>query len=312
MQSYKGLGISFFGPASYLKAPIVSLDGDWRADIAALGIPFDQGTGFRSGARWGPRGIRNMSVRFSSVSSADAPGFWDLRSGKDKALCSFVDCGDVDIVPLMWEDNFDRITRSVQQILEHEALPFVFGGDHAISYPVVRAFEGRGPITVVHFDAHMDYRDEAMGVRYGHGNVLRRIRELPWIDKIVAIGIRSSRTRKEDYEDSIAAGNVIIPAWEVHSALFAELEQRLPADRDIYITFDIDGMDAAIAPGTGTPEVGGLNYEQARAILECLCRRNRVVGVDLVELNPSLDPQEITALLANQLLLDIAGFLYSR
>jgi agmatinase len=309
---YKELGVSFFGPATFVKSPMVDVDGDWSADIAAIGIPFDQGAGFRSGARWGPQAIRAMSVRFSSLSAAGSPGFWDLRTGRDKAVCKFVDCGDVDIMPLMWEMNFDRVTESVKKILGHRALPFVFGGDHSITFPVLRAFEGSEPITVVQFDAHIDYRDEAMGVRYGHGNVLRRVRELPFVEKIVSIGIRSARTRRLDYEDSIRHGNIIIPAWDVHHSPIEALQAQLPSDRNVYITFDIDGMDPGIAPGTGTPEVGGLNFEQARELLELICERNRIVGMDLVEVNPSLDPTQITALLANQLLLEVAGFLHNR
>ncbi len=312
MTDYKAKGLSCFGPATFVKAPVVDIDSDWSADIAVLGVPFDQGTGFRSGTRWGPRAIRDMSVRFSSLSAPGAPGFWDMRTGRDKAVCKFVDCGDVDIVPLLWEDNFERITSSVENILKRKALPFVLGGDHSITFPVMRAFEGSDPITVVHFDAHMDYRDEAMGVRYGHGNVLRRVRELPWVEKIVAIGIRSSRTRKEDFEASLRDGNEIIQAWEVHTNGVEELASRLPTDKYVYVTFDIDGMDSGIAPGTGTPEVGGLDFEQARGILEFVCEKNRLVGFDLVELNPSLDPTQITALLANQIIIETAGFLYSR
>lgn len=312
MNSFKELGVSFFGPATFVKSPMVDLDDDWTADIAALGVPFDQGAGFRSGARWGPQAIRAMSVRFGSLSAQGNPGFWDLRTGRDKAVCKFVDCGDVDILPLMWEMNFDRVTASVKKILEHRALPFVFGGDHSITFPVMRAFEGFDPITVVQFDAHIDYRDELLGVRYGHGNVLRRVRELPFIEKIVSIGIRSIRTRREDFEDSVRDGNVIVPAWDVHRELSDDLIAKLPSNRNVYITFDIDGMDPGIAPGTGTPEVGGLDFERARALLEVVCARNRIVGMDLVEVNPGLDPTQITALLANQLLLEVAGFLYSR
>lgn len=311
MVDYKEAGWSCFGPATFAKAPIVSLDTDWRADIGVLGIPFDQGAGFRSGTRWGSRAIRDMSVRFSSVSASGNPGYWDMRSGLDKAVCSFVDCGDVDIVPLLWEDNFSRVTQSLTSMLKRKVLPFVLGGDHSISFPVVRAFEALGPVTVVQFDAHMDYRDEVLGVRYGHGNVMRRVSELSFVEQIISIGIRSLRNRREDYEANQADGNVIIPAWDVHASLDHALAC-MPNNRNVYVTFDIDAMDAGIAPGTGTPEVGGLNFEQARAILEVVCKNNRIVGLDLVELNPSLDPTQITALLAVQILMEVAGFLHFR
>ena len=309
---YKELGLSFFGPATFVKAPIVNLHDPWTADIALLGIPFDAGAGFRSGTRWGPRAIRDMSVRYSAVSAPGRNGLWDLRSGKDRAVCSFVDCGDVDIVPLLWEQNFELITSSVTEILSRKVFPFILGGDHSVTFPILRAFQAFEPITVIQFDAHIDYRDEAMGVRYGHGNVIRRVRELPFVEKIVSIGIRSARTRRQDYEDSMAAGNIVIPSWDVHAKSFVDLARLLPTGKNVYITFDIDGMDPGIAPGTGTPEPGGLNYEQARAFLEFIAANNKLVGFDLVEVNPSLDPSQITALLAAQILMDMAGFLHSR
>ena len=160
------------------------------------------------------------------------------------------------------------MTEAVRAIRAKKALPFTMGGDHSVTFPILRAFEGSRPITVVQFDAHMDYRDEAMGVRYGHGNVLRWVRELDWVEKVVAIGIRSLRTRQEDYEASRRDGNTVIPAWDVHAHGVDHFAADLPEGRDVYVTFDIDGMDASVAPGTGTPEVGGLSYEQARRFLE--------------------------------------------
>lgn len=311
MSNHKALGISFFGPATFAKSPLVQLEADWAADVALLGVPFDQGAGFRSGTRWGPRAIRDMSVRFSSIAAEGRPGFWDLRTRRTKGRCSIVDCGDVDIVPLLWEQNFDLITESMRTIRARKALPFVMGGDHSITFPVLRAYEGSKPITIVQFDAHMDYRDEAMGVRYGHGNVLRRVRELPWVKRVVAIGIRSIRTRQEDFEASIRDGNLVIPAWDVHEQGAKHFAPVLPRDEDVYITFDIDGMDAAIAPGTGTPEVGGLTFEQARYFLGAICRRNRLVGFDMVEMNPSFDPTAVTALLCAQLMVEAMGFVFA-
>jgi agmatinase len=222
-----------------------------------------------------------------------------------------VDCGDVEIVPLLWEQDFALITAAVESILRRGALPLVAGGDHAVSFPILRAYTGRGPITVVHFDAHLDYRDEAMGVRFGHGNVLRRVRELAHVKQVVSLGIRSLRTRREDHEAHRAHGNNLIPAWDIHANPMERIAERLPEGQDVYVTFDIDAMDPGVAPGTGTPEVGGLSFEQARTLLDRVCTRNRVVGFDLVEVNPSLDPAGITALLAVQILVEAVGFLYA-
>ncbi len=312
MSDAKALGISPFGPASFAKAPIVDPAGDWSADVGVLGVPFDQGAGFRAGTRWGPRAIRDMSVRFSAMTAPGKPGYWDLRSGEDRARVSLADCGDVDIVPLLWERNFDAITEAVRAIRAKGALPFVMGGDHSITFPVLRAYEGSAPITVVQFDAHLDYRDEAMGVRYGHGNVLRRVRELAHVERVVAIGIRAIRTRREDWEASKRDGNTIIPAHEIRAKGVEAFASALPKGRDVYVTFDIDGMDASLAPGTGTPEVGGLQYEEARRFLELVIGANRLVGFDLVEVNPAFDAGQITGLLSAQLMIEAMGFAFAR
>jgi agmatinase len=308
----KSLGLSSFGVASFLKAPLADVEGDWSADVAFLGIPFDQATGFRPGTRFGPHAIRDISVRLSSLSAENRPGYYDLRSGITRAICSFVDCGDVDILPLLWERNFDLITQSVSRILSKRALPLIVGGDHSVSFPIIRAYSGHAPITVVQFDAHLDYRDDAAGVRYGHGNVLRRVRELPFVEQVVSLGIRSLRTRREDLEAHAQHGNVLVPAWDIHAKGPDGIADLLPRDRNVYVTFDIDALDPAIAPGTGTPEVGGLTYEQARRLLELVVTRNRLVGFDTVEVNPSLDVSQITALLALQIMVEAVGFVFSR
>jgi agmatinase len=307
----QSLGMSSFGIASFLKAPIVTLDGDWSADVAFLGVPFDQATGFRTGTRFGPRAIRDISVRLSSLSAGNRPGYYDLRSGEMRAQCSFVDTGDVDILPLLWERDFEEMTAAVSAILERKALPLVAGGDHSLSYPLIRAFTNHGPLTVVQFEAHLDYRDDAMGVRYGHGNVLRRVRELPFVEKIVSLGIRSLRTRKEDRDAHAKDGNMIVPSWDIHAKGPDAFSDLLPKGRNVYVTFDIDAFDAAIVPGTGTPEVGGLSFEQARRLLELVVTRNRLVGFDLVEVNPSLDVSQITALLAIQVMVEAVGFAFA-
>jgi agmatinase len=308
----KSLGLSPFGVASFLKAPLVTPDGDWSADIAFLGIPFDQATGFRPGTRFGPRAIRDISVRLSSLSAEGKPGYYDLRSGETRGACSFVDTGDVDILPLLWERSFDAITGSVASILSKRALPLIVGGDHSVTFPIVRAYSGHEPITVVQFDAHLDYRDDAGGVRYGHGNVLRRVRELPFVEQVVALGIRSLRTRREDREAHAEHGNVLVPAWDIHAKSPDGISDLLPRNRNVYVTFDIDALDPGIAPGTGTPEVGGLSYEQARRLLELIIGGNRLVGFDLVEVNPSLDVSQITALLGLQIMVETMSFAFRR
>ena len=307
---YKKVGFSMFGIPSFAKAKHVSVDDDWKADVAILGIPYDQGVGFRSGTRHGPKHVRDWSIRYSHLTSPEMPGYWDMRTQGNRGFCSMVDCGDVDILPLVWEDNFRRITESVKAILSRGTMPIILGGDHSVTFPNVRAFGGRGPITVVQFDAHADYRDEVAGVRYGHGNVLRRVKELPEVEKIVTIGLNGYKQREIDLHAHKVDGNDIIHAFEIHDHGPRHFLQRLPSGRDVYITFDIDVFDAAVAPGTGTPEPGGLSFVQVRQFLEHLCTHNRIVGMDLVEVNPVYDPSFITAQIAVHVIIDILGLIF--
>jgi agmatinase len=203
------------------------------------------------------------------------------------------------------------VTHDVRHILDRHALPIVLGGDHSITFPILRAFEGHEPITIVHFDAHTDYRDEVHGVRFAHGSAMRRCSELPWVRNVYSIGIRSLRTLGEEVDALERRGNVIIPAWDIHESDVSSIVDRLPTGRSVYISFDIDGMDPSIAPGTGTPEVGGLNFAQGRALLQAVCARNRVIGFDMVEVNPLFDSGQITALLATQLIVETLGFVFT-
>lgn len=310
MSSQQTLGqmnMSFFGIPSFGKAPIASDPGQVKADVAVFGVPFDQATGYRSGTRFGPKAIRDMSVRLSFFNpGAHRRGYWDLRSGRRRLEdVSLVDCGDVEVTPLGYEGTFERITNMTASLLAAKALPVVLGGDHAITFPVVRAFEGTGSLTIVHLDAHLDYRDAVLGVRYGHGSVIRRVRELSFVEQIISIGIRGLRTREEDYRASEADGNRIIPAWQVHQEGVAAAVDALPLGKRYYVTLDIDVLDPGLAPGTGTPEVGGLTYEQVRSIVEAVGHKGTLVGFDLVEVNPHFDPAGVTALLAAQLTVEM-------
>jgi agmatinase len=307
---FKEVGFSMFGIPTFAKSKQVAISDFWTSDVAVLGVPFDQGTGFRSGTRHGPKHVRDWSIRYSHITAPGSPGYWDMRTQGNRARCSIVDCGDVDILPLVWEDNFERISESVRGILSHKSMPIILGGDHSVTFPNVSAFTDHGPITVVQFDAHADYRDEVLGVRYGHGNVLRRVRELPFVEKIINIGLNGYKQREVDLRAHKADGNDIVHAFEIHDNPPEYFLSRLPVGKNVYITFDIDVFDASVAPGTGTPEPGGLTYVQARRFLDRLCRTNKIVGMDLVEVNPLYDPSFITALTAVHVIIDVLGVLF--
>lgn len=308
MVDQPGNPYTYFGVTTFAQVDHCPLRSAWEADVAFLGVPFDQGAGFRSGTRFGPKAVRDISVRYRM--SGDDPGYWDLRDKKHKGKCRLIDCGDVAVAPLDWELCFDNITRDVKHVLQRGAFPVVVGGDHSVTFPIVRAFEDQRPFTIVHFDAHTDYRDQVLGVRFGHGSVMRRCCELPNVENAYSIGIRSLRTLPGDIDEIQSRGNVIIPAWDVHDRPLSDICEQLPRGKRIYITFDIDAMDPGIAPGTGTPEVNGLQYRQARHLLQYLCANNKMIGFDLVEINPLFDPTQITALLGAQTIIETIGMIF--
>ncbi|MSO92464.1 MAG: agmatinase [Rhodospirillales bacterium] len=299
---------SAFGVPTFGKAPLVSPDEDWKADIAILGAPFDQAVTFRPGARFGPRAIRDAALRYAFFPAGT--GYWDMRTETWRITRRVVDCGDTDVVPLDADKCFTNLTHAVRQIRKKGAFPVVLGGDHSITLPILQAFDDAGKITLVHFDAHTDYRDHVGGQRIGHAQVIRRVCELDYITRAVSLGIRAIRTEPGDVRDIVRRGNTIIPAWDIHRMPIAEIVSKLPSGERVYVTFDIDAMDPSIAPGTGTTEVGGLFYEQARALLQAVCERNEIVGFDMVEVNPMIENIQLTGLLAAQLTLDFLGFVF--
>jgi agmatinase len=177
----------------------------------------------------------------------------------------------------------------------------------------MQAFEGRGPIHIVHFDAHLDFVDERHGVRHGHGNALRRASEMPHVSGMTQMGIRNvSSSNRSDYDAARAAGSRILSVRDVRWLGCDEVLALIPPAPAYYLTIDIDGFDPSIAPGTGTPSHGGFMYYEVLEIIQGLARRSQgaIVGIDLVEVAPAYDPTGITAILAAQLLLNTIGFVF--
>lgn len=274
--------------------------------MAVLGVPYDEGTGFRPGTRFGPRALREASLRYAFFGPDPGKrGYWDLEASRRRlSRLRLADCGDVDIVALDLDGNLRRIGDAVQTLLSRGALPDVLGGDHSITFPSVRGHAGRGPLSLVHIDAHLDYREEVGGVRLGHGCPIRRIAELPFIQDIVTLGIRGLRANEEDLEAAGARGNRIVTAAATRRDGLAAVLAQVPRAERIYVTLDVDALDPGIAPGTGTPDPGGLSYMEARDLLQGIVRKGRIVGFDLVEVNPWLDPTGVTPLTAAQLIIE--------
>ncbi|NLP60642.1 agmatinase [Paraburkholderia sacchari] len=306
------LDLPFVGHCTFAKSP-VCLDWDRiDADVAILGAPNDMGTQWRSGARFGPRSIREASTLFS-FGHAGAYDHEDDALYLTRDQVRMVDVGDADIVHTDMAASNANIESAVRKILANGAMPITLGGDHSIHAPVIQAFEGRGPIHIVHFDAHLDFVDERHGVRYGHGNPLRRASEMQHISGMTQLGIRNvSSSNRSDYDAARAAGSDIMSVRDVRRLGAQGVLERIPEGRAYYITIDIDGFDPSIAPGTGTPSHGGFTYYEVLEIIQGLARRSHgnVVGMDLVEVAPAYDPAGVTPILAAQLLLNSIGFIF--
>ena len=302
------VGISTFGKSPYLD--------DWdtiEADVAILGAPFDFGTQWRAGARFGPRAIREASTLFS-FGHAGAYDHEDDATYLDGSV-RMVDIGDADIIHTKTEESHRNIELGIQKILSASALPVVLGGDHSINIPCINAFKDNckknGPIHVVQIDAHLDFVDERHGVIQGHGNPMRRAIEKSYVSGMTQLGIRNvSSTAKEGYEDACARGSDILSVRQVRQLGTEAVLGRIPEGQRYYVTIDIDAFCPSIAPGTGTPSHGGFLYYDVLELLQGLTKRGNVVGVDLVEVAPAYDPSESTQVLAAQLLLNFIGFIF--
>ena len=301
------LNLPFVGICTFGKYPH---QPDWskiEADAAILGAPFDMGTQWRSGTRMGPRAIREASTLFS-FGHAGAYDHEDDITYLDPARTRIVDAGDADIVHTDTEQSHANIETGVRAILDAGALPVVIGGDHSINIPCIRAFRGRGPIHVVQIDAHLDFVDERHGVRHGHGNPMRRAAEEDHVTGLTQIGIRNvSSTAKEGYVAAREMGSDILSVRQARKLGTEALLSRIPADAALYLTVDIDAFDPSIAPGTGTPSHGGFLYYEVLELLDGLVRRQKIVGLDLVEVSPDHDPSGGTQILAAQLLMNLVG-----
>jgi len=280
-------------------------------DVAILGVPFDGGTSYRPGARLGPREIRSQSslIRPYSYFQKVSP-FERLR---------IVDAGDVDAPPVGIEPAYVAIEAAVDRILGAGAIPMIAGGDHSISLPILRAIARRhGPVALVQFDAHIDTWGDYFGGKYFHGSPFRRAIEEGLIvpAQYVQIGIRGPMYGEdEDFAFQRGHGVTTIDIGQVKADGVEKTMSRVRAlvgDRPLYVTFDIDSVDPAFAPGTGTPEVGGLTSYEAQELVRGLAGLS-LAGCDIVEVSPLFDgPGQITALLAANLMFELLGVIARR
>lgn len=265
------LNLPFVGICTFGKKPYAE---DWttiEADVAILGAPFDAGTRFRAGARFGPRAVREASTLFSY-------GHAGAYDHEDDATClgedvQIVDIGGADIIHTDTVQCHANIKAGVQAILAAKALPVVIGGDHSINIPCIDAFEGQDDIHILQVDAHLDFVDERHGVRYGHGNPMRRAAEKPHVSGLTQVGIRNvSSTAREGYEAARAMGSTILSVRQMRTLGVAGVLARIPKGARLYVTIDIDAFCPSIAPGTGTPSHGGFLYYEVLELLQGAAR----------------------------------------
>ena len=301
------LNLPFVGICTFGKYPYVDNWDAIDADVAVMGAPFDGGTQWRAGARMGPRAVREASTLFS-FGHAGAYDFEDDVTYLDPAKVSIVDIGDADIVHTDTLRSHANIETGVRKILSANAMPVVIGGDHSINIPCINAFDDQDPIHIIQIDAHLDFVDERHGVRYGHGNPMRRAAEKPYVTGLSQIGIRNvSSTAREGYADARAMGSDIQSVRHVRAMGTDAMLRRIPEGQRYYLTIDIDAFDPSIAPGTGTPSHGGFLYYEVLELIDGIAQRGDIVGMDLVEVAPDYDPTGSTSILAAQVLMNTIG-----
>lgn len=270
-------------------------------DLALIGIPFDGGTTYRPGPRFGPRNIRVQSAMIRPWNPV-------LKTNPFDKL-RIADYGDLSINPLSIDDTYKRISEQLSAVLAAGAKTVCVGGDHSILLPILRAIHKRfGPVGLVQFDAHGDTWGGYFGSPHSHGTPVKHAVEEGLIANGLAlqIGLRGQVYSDRDFDFAQDHGIRIITSEQIHERGMAQVGRELKkfGKRATYVTFDIDVVDPAFAPGTGTPQVGGMSSAQALQLVRCLKGLN-LVGCDLVEVSPPYDSQEITSLLAANLLYEM-------
>ena len=290
----------FGGPVTFMRLPTATIGDQINAGI--VGIPFDTATSNRPGARLAPREIRDESRLLRPYNMATRAMPFDSMQ--------VADLGDLPINTYNIEKTYEIIESNYRQILASGCVPFALGGDHSIVLPILRALrQVHGPIAVVHVDAHADANEHMFGERYTHGTPFRRAVEenLLACDKVSQIGLRGTGYHPDDFDWCRNQGFRVVEAHDCwHKSLIPLMTdiRTVIGNHPTYISFDIDGLDPSVAPGTGTPEPGGLSVVQAFEIIRG-CRGLNIVGCDLVEVSPPFDLSRNTSLLAANLVYEM-------
>ncbi|WP_340084296.1 agmatinase [Siminovitchia sp. FSL H7-0308] len=300
------LDMPFTGITSFKKYPICTDLDDLNADFAIIGVPNDMTTAWRSGTRMGPRSIREQSSLYAFGAGYDHEK--DIVYDNDG--WKIVDCGDVSIINGDIEQSHENTEEAIRNIIAKGAIPIVMGGDHSITSPVAFALESHQKVNVVQIDAHLDWLKDASGQRFTLSSPMRRMSEMDHIHKMAQLGIRGvGSSQKEDFDDARAYGSTILSPKQIRKMGIKEALKDMPNGEKYYVTIDIDGLDASLAPGAGSPSPGGFNYDEVSEILEAVAKKGEVIGFDLVEVNPLYDPTGVTSQIAARLIIDFINFI---
>ena len=297
----------FAGIKTFMRLPhVTTTEG---VDVAIVGVPFDTGASYRVGARFGPEAIRSVSALLRHHNEVLNVSIFDH--------CSVVDYGDLPVNPGYIEDSYKMIEEGLLPILDGGVTPIMLGGDHSVTLPELRAMaKTHGPVALIHFDSHTDTGDKRFGRKYTHGTPFRRAVEegLILVDHSIQVGMRGSIYSRDSLDDARNMGFDLITTVEVQEQGIGDLIQRI-RDRTgaakAFVTFDIDFVDPAYAPGTGTPEVGGFTSSEALRVVRGM-KGLDLVGFDLVEVLPQYDPSRITALLAANIVYEFISLIALR
>lgn len=297
----------FAGIKTFMRLPnVTTTEG---VDVAIVGVPFDTGASYRVGARFGPEAIRSVSALLRHHNEVLDVSIFDH--------CSVVDYGDLPVNPGYIEDSYKMIEEGLLPILDGGVTPIMLGGDHSVTLPELRAMaKTHGPVALIHFDSHTDTGDKRFGRKYTHGTPFRRAVEegLILVDHSIQAGMRGSIYSRDSLDDARKMGFDLVTSVEAQEWGIDELIRRIrdrAGDAKAFVSFDIDFVDPAFAPGTGTPEVGGFTSREALRVVRGL-RDLDLVGFDLVEVLPQYDLSQITALLAANIVYEFISLIALR
>jgi agmatinase len=294
--------------SGFLGAPVETDPSRIEADVAIVGVPHGwpyPRPGSTAGCADGPSAIRGRAARLARFR-----GHWDFDLDGPMlpldASPRIVDAGDVPVDPSDGPGNAATTTTAVAAILDRGAVPICIGGDDSVPIPILRAYAGRGPLTVLQVDAHLDFRDEVQGVRDGYSSPMRRASEMEHVSRIMHVGLRGvGSARVSDLDDARAAGNLLVTAAELRERGVGWVLEQLPADASVFLSFDCDGLDPSLFPAVSALAPGGLSYPEASELLGGI--GPRLAGAVFTEYVPALDPTEGSALVLARLLVRAAG-----